>query len=120
MRKLEIDLSDAISQILVSYTEQVEDEVQAAAEEAAKMGVDRLKETSPKNRPEYYKGWTLKKVKGGTLIHNKDYPGLTHILEKGYPKRSGGRYPAQPHIKPAEEYVIEEFTKLAREKIKKL
>lgn len=117
---MEIDLSDAIGQILVSYTKQVEDEVRAAAEEAGKMGVDRLKETSPKGRPEYYKGWTLKKVKGGRVIHNKNYPGLTHILEKGYTKRSGGRYPGQPHIRPAEEYVIEEFTKLVKEKVEKI
>ena len=44
-----------------------------------------------------------KKGKGKeVVIHNRTLPSLTHILEKGY-ATNGRRYPAQPHIKPAEE-----------------
>lgn len=112
-----MDLEKELSQILIDYTNELDEDVKKAAQEAADETVDLLKSTSPKDRPEYYKGWGRNTRKSGVVVRNKDYPGLTHILEKGHVTRSGSRVEGQPHIKPAEEFAKKRFNELIEEKV---
>lgn len=86
---------------------------------------------SPENNGDYKKGWTVRTKRGKTsvesIIYNKDYPGLTHLLEEPHvvrnqygkyertnPTREGGRG-GKIHIAPAreaaEKYLIELLTR---------
>ena len=77
--------------------------------ELSKQAVRQLKQASPKRTGKYAKGWrsTVRKesaVGAEVVVHNKIYR-LTHLLEKGYAKRGGGRVEAIPHIAPVEEEI---------------
>lgn len=102
MRKLASNLEIDLSEILEEYNDEVKEIVEEAIDEQAKETIKELKATSPRRRPKYYKGWGKKGKGKEVIIHNRTLPSLTHILEKGY-ATNGRRYPAQPHIKPAEE-----------------
>lgn len=117
MRRLEIDLENKLNEILITYTNAVSDEIKETAKEVGDMAVRQLKQNSPKDRPEYYKGWSVKQTTEGVKVHNATYPGLTHILEKGYVLKTGGRYRAQPHIKPVEMMVQSNFMRILKYKI---
>lgn len=78
-----------------------------------------VKASSPTDQGDYSKGWAVrtKRLKYGFqgVIYNRDYPGLTHLLEKGHVGRNQfgtyGRVPAKKHIEPAreaaEEYLVD-------------
>lgn len=55
----------------------------------------------------YARGWTKRtEYQSGTAKRNRVYNrkgGLTHLLERGHAKPSGGRVSGRAHIKPAEE-----------------
>ena len=70
-------------------------------------------------------GWTYKIEKGrlthGSIVYGKTgtYQ-LAHLLEYGHAKRGGGRTNAYSHIKPVEEWAIDEvidrtITKIERQ-----
>ena len=91
------------------------------ASKKAKQDLQRVQD--PRRYGDYAKGWTIrtKREKYGvnSLIYNKSYPGLTHLLEKGHITRNQyGQYqrtPAHPHIAKAKdnavEYLLDELTK---------
>lgn len=121
-------LAAEIGRILAAYPKDIQDQINASAENIAAEAVNQLKKTSPK-RPgikggRYSKGWTKTAESGfmgakKLIIHNKDRYQLAHLLEKGHAKRGGGRVEGRPHIKPVEEKVIQEFIKQAEEAVKR-
>lgn len=104
------DLSREIMKQLQQYTEEVKEKVELAKDEVGKDAVKELKTTSPNLTGSYAKGWRLKKENYAHIIHNKTDYQLTHLLEYGHVNRDGSRTKAYPHIRKAEEKVIEEFT----------
>lgn len=102
------DLAKEIERTLADYAEQVveglSEEVQAAGKECLKE----IKDKSPKRTGGYSKSWTIRQQskKGNSfsfVLYNKKYGQLTHLLEHGHAKASGGRVEGTPHIAPAEE-----------------
>lgn len=116
MAKIPLDqIGDEIAKILSEYTEDVIKGIDEAGQEVAKEAVKELKAKSPKKTRVYAKGWTKKTEKkygdvSTVIIHNKNKPSLTHLLEHGHAKRGGGRVDGIPHIKPVEEKIIKEFS----------
>lgn len=102
-------LAAEINRKLALYANQTDEKVQQIAEKTAKDGVEKLKVNSPKNTGDYSKSWTVKKVKGNLVVHNKEHYRLTHLLEKSHALANGGRSTAQPHIKPVEKQMVRNF-----------
>lgn len=111
------DLAREINQYLSEYVEEVEEAVNKNAHEIAKKGAKKLKLVSPKLTGDYAKGWSVKKYKGASIIHNKTDWQLTHLLEKSHSLPDGGRSTPQPHIRPVEREVIAEFTESVRQAV---
>jgi hypothetical protein len=108
---MSIDISKEIAKALSSYTTEVQKGLENAKTEVAKNTVKHLKSTSPKLTGDYAKGWVRKRVGSAEVVHNRTDYQLTHLLENGHVNRDGGRTQAYPHIRPAEEDAIEEYTK---------
>ncbi|HDX9493765.1 TPA: HK97 gp10 family phage protein [Bacillus thuringiensis] len=102
------DFASDLARELQRYANVVEEELLTAQEEVSDVAVEKLRQKSPKKTGAYRKGWRKKKEGNGVVIHNTQGQ-LTHLLEKGHAKVSGGRVPAQVHIRPVEEYVIDEL-----------
>jgi hypothetical protein len=101
------ELAGAIVASVEEYTHDVEEAIPAALDEAARETVRDLRARSPRKGGDYAKGWTIKKLKspGGEsrVIYNRTRYMLTHLLELGHAKVSGGRVSAIPHIAPVAE-----------------
>ena len=125
MANVSVDqLAAEIAKGLVDYSQEVVEKVNISSEKVGKSAVKRLKETSPKDKGKYAKSWRVKTDpqvgQPNTLtIHNKDHYYLTHLLEHGHAKANGGRVAGKPHIRPAEEQVIKDFTAEVEEAIKR-
>ncbi|PFT85232.1 hypothetical protein COK81_23750 [Bacillus thuringiensis] len=102
------DFASDLARELQRYANVVEEELMTAEEEVADIAVEKLRQGSPKKTGAYRKGWRKKKEGNGVVIHNTQGQ-LTHLLEKGHAKVGGGRVPAQLHILPVEQYVIDEL-----------
>lgn len=129
-RKITVDeLRDAVKDILNDYKDDVDECLDKAAVQYAKIGKAELQSASPvgKNTPNsghYAKGWAYKKHKSknrvGATIHNKTDYQLTHLLENGHALRQGGRSPAIVHIKPIHDEITEEFEREVKDELKNL
>lgn len=123
MANISIDeLAGEITLAVQQYTEDVSKGIEKEIDTTAKDIVKELKTTSPKDTGEYAKGWTSKKnTSGGSykrVVHNKEKPGLVHLLEFGHAKVNGGRVDGRPHLRPAAESHIGRFEKRIQEIIK--
>lgn len=101
------DFASDLARELQRYADVVEEELLTAQEEVADVAVSKLRQSGPKKTGAYRKGWRKKKEGNGVVVHNIKGQ-LTHLLENGHAKAGGGRVPAQVHIRPVEEYVINE------------
>ena len=125
MTKVSIDqLAAEIAKGLAEYSQDVVEKVNVSSERVGKAAVKQLKQTSPKRYGKYAKSWRVKTEQqygqpNSLIIHNKDHYSLTHLLEHGHVKKSGGRVEGKPHIRPAEEMVIREFMSEVEEAIKR-
>lgn len=113
-----------IAKDLAEYSQEVVEKVNISSERVGKAAVKQLKAVKFKTGGEYSKSWRLKTDpqvgQPNTLtIHNKDHYYLTHLLEHGRAKKGGGRVEGKPHIRPAEEMVIEQFIREVEEAIKR-
>lgn len=109
------NLSQAIVKELSMYTKEVQEDIDAAAERITKEAAEQVKANSPKRTKKYSKGWRVKKVSTGNadsfswIVHNANRYQLTHLLERDYALRNGGRSTPKPHIAPAEDEAIQAF-----------
>lgn len=108
------NLAAEINRQLQLYAGVLEEEIDKAAEEVAKDGVEKLKSSSPNKTGKYAKSWGIKKVGKIFVLHNKRYQ-LTHLLENGHAKVNGGRVAPRVHIKPVEQQMIEDFEQKVKE-----
>lgn len=126
MASISIDqLAAEIAKGLAEYSQDVVEKVNVSSVEVGKAAVKRLKQTSPKRYGKYAKSWTVKtEPEVGQphkrIVHVKPpHHRLTHLLEHGHAKIGGGRVDGIPHIRPAEEMVIEQFIREVEEAIKR-
>jgi Bacteriophage protein of unknown function (DUF646). len=125
MANINIDqLAGEIARGLSEYSHDVVEKVNASSDKVGKAAVKRLKQTSPKKSGDYAKSWTIKTEPEigqphKRIIHNKapEYR-KAHLLEYGHAKKGGGRVEGKPHIRPAEEQVIRDFTAEVEEAIR--
>ncbi|MCQ2017475.1 HK97 gp10 family phage protein [Clostridium butyricum] len=112
-----INLADEIAKALTEYTTEITEGIEKEKKRIAKGAVSILKKTSPEDTGDYAKGWKVSDINGKQVVHNKTDYQLTHLLEYGHAKVKGGRVEARPHIRQAEEKVIEEFTQAVKDVI---
>ena len=126
MANISVDqLAAEIARGLAEYSQGVIERVNVSSEKVGKAAVKKLKQTSPKKTGKYAKSWAMKtEPEVGQphkrIVHVKaPHYRLAHLLEYGHAKVGGGRVEGRPHIGPAEEEVIREFTAAVEEAIKR-
>ena len=115
------DLAAAVMEGLEEYRDDVRIRMKEAVHDTALSVKDELKRTSPRRKSSsgrnyktgngvkaYHREWTAttREETASRLymaVVNFNKYRLTHLLEYGHAKRSGGRTAAQPHIEPAEQ-----------------
>lgn len=122
MAKMGLDaLETTIANELEEYANNTTDTMREVVEKVTDEAVETLKVTSPKHRGKYAKGWKSKATTDTNTaltktIHNRT-PGLTHLLENGHAKSSGGRVEGIKHIAPVEKQAIQSFEDRLRKKL---
>lgn len=114
-------LSDAIGDVLETYSKDVTEAIKEAGKTVAKEAVKEIAAASRRKSGKYARGWATKiafdsPFEQRVVIYNKSKPQLTHLLEYGH---AGPRpAPAYPHIRPVEQRAIEKFEKLVEKAVK--
>lgn len=120
-----IDIEQDLRKILDEYSTEVSKAAGEAIKEVANESVKKLKSSSPNRTGKYAAGWKKTIESSGLIVEAvvhggpKTYP-LAHLLENGHAKRGGGRTAPIVHIKPVEEWAIEEVQKRIQEKVENL
>lgn len=124
MSNINIDqLADEISNMITQYGNEIIEGIDKSGKNIANKAVKVLKETSPKDKGDYAKGWQVTKDQEFAeephyTVHNKTHYQLTHLLENGHVTKNGGRTRKYPHIKRVEEQVIDEYEQSVEEVIR--
>lgn len=111
-----------MKELLDEVNKEVEKSARTNIQRIAKEAAQKLKNTSPKKTGEYAQGWGVKKLGDKDVVtYNRTMPGLTHLLENGHvirnKKGTFGRAPAHKHIKPVEDWAIDELPRRIMEDI---
>ena len=120
------DFRDVIQKQLTRFGTETMEATYEAIDEVSKEAVKKLKSASPKGRTKLYaRGWKRQIERGRTKVGATVYGGkntypLAHLLENGHAKRGGGRTNPIVHIKPVEDWAVEEVQKRIREKVEGL
>ena len=106
--KLAVEVMDGLEE----YAELTADVLKKEIQEAGKLAKNQISQTAPRKTGRYAKSWAVKKVSETSnslevTVHSRNRYMLTHLLENGHAKRSGGRVAAIPHIAPAEEAAVQ-------------
>lgn len=101
-------MADAIMEGLLEYAELATDTMKDCVKKAGNTVKKETQANAPVKSERYKKSWAVKQQKETSttlkvVVHSRNRYQLTHLLEKGHAKRSGGRVKAIPHIGPAEE-----------------
>lgn len=117
------DLALTIAEELENYGRDVTDELKQQVRSVAKETVQKIKSASPRNTGEYAGGWTSKVAYESdedirVTVYNRKKPQLTHLLEHGHAKASGGRVEGKPHIGPAEQAAEKKLLKKVKVVVK--
>ena len=121
----DFNLERAVKDILQDYSVEVSKAAAEAVTEVSKEATKKLRQTSPKRKGRYAKGWTGKVEKTATTVDATVYGKtgtyqIAHLLEHGHARRGGGRNVGGiEHIKPVEEWAIKEVEKRIREKVER-
>ena len=117
-------LQDTLSGLLEEYGDSVREGMAGAVIKAGKKTLKMVRDRSPKVSGTYRRGWRMTRETGSVnsarcavVIHNSSKYQLTHLLEHGHQKASGGRVEGVPHIRPADEAGQVLFIQLVREAI---
>lgn len=130
-----IDLEKTINEILTQYGDDVYKVLGNAVEMVSQEATRKLQAVttfSTKGHPSgaYSRDWRADDDRAGRwqkkkVIHNADHYRLAHLLEKGHVSRNGtgrtfGNVKAYPHIKPVEEWAVQELPRKVEELIHKV
>lgn len=118
--------TESVTAQMTELLDEVDKEVQQSAKKnidgVAKESAQKLRNTSPVKTGSYAKGWSSKKQgEMDVVVYNRTDYQLTHLLENGHvirnKKGTYGRAPAHKHIKPVEEWAIDELPRRIMEDI---
>ena len=114
------NFADYVEEMLRGYAYDTHGYLDESIRETAREAVKKLKSSSPGKK--YPKGWAVKyengRFKVGATVYGKTgtYQ-LAHLLEYGHAKRNGGRTAPIVHIKPVEEWAMDEVHEKLLQKI---
>lgn len=103
-----------MTELLDEVNKDVERSAKTNIQTVARESVQKLKNTSPVKTGSYAKGWGVKRLGDmDVVVHNRTDYQLTHLLENGHvirnKKGAYGRAPGHKHIKPVEDWAIDEL-----------
>ena len=118
--KIKVDELSAVVELeLENYAGEVRSGLVDAVKDISAQCLHKIRRASPKKTGQYAKGWRRRLNTSprnpSAIIYNDLKPWLTHILEDGYQKRSGGRVEGRPHIRPAAQEAAEELVAAAEQ-----
>lgn len=121
-----VDLRDVVQEYIEDQQYEVLEAMSEAIDEVAKESAKKIKANAPRGKTNtYYKGWTYT-IEKGRLSHSSVVYGksgtyqLAHLLEHGHAKRGGGRTNEYVHIKPVEEWAIDEVVNRTISKMERM
>lgn len=108
--------------LLDEVNKEVENSAKRNIQTVAKESAQKLRNTSPVKTGSYAKGWSVKREGDmDVVVHNRTDYQLTHLLENGHvirnKKGTYGRVPGRKHIKPVEDWAVEELPRRIMEDI---
>lgn len=103
-----------MADLMDEVNKDVEKSAKTNIQKVAKEAAQKLKNTSPVRTGSYASGWGTKKEGDmDVIVHNRTDYQLTHLLENGHiirnKKGTYGRVPGIKHIKPVEDWAVDEL-----------
>lgn len=119
------DMAKAISSVMADFAGALQEDVEAAAKEAAKDVAADINATAktlfPPDGP-YVSSWKSAKRPGKSktgvsfVVYSASYR-IAHLLENGHAKVNGGRVSGRPHIRPAADRGEQAFVAAVKSRI---